>query len=231
MRNWTIFFQVRVAAGRNFQWQFFALDPCVFFWGYGGYAEATEGPSGVHRLRLHGGNYVEFPYTQATPPFAQQSTQKACSLKKQLQKMDSFLKFRFSKGTNAELKLRSTLQHRAGGVLKLENLTSRKNRNCQRLHRSWRFRDRRIFWWKTPCGQYLWDGTQNERDPPVWPKFMCEQLQLFTEIKYLASRKLWNLQTWKYQTQTLELCHLLASNSNIRIWIAPSIETSLDSNT
>ena len=29
----------------------------------------------------------------------------------------------------------------------------------------------------------------------VWPKFMCEQLQLFTEIKYLASRKLWNLQT------------------------------------
>ena len=36
---------------------------------------------------------------------------------------------------------------------------------------------------------------QNERSPPVWPKFMCEQLQLFTEIKYLASRKLWNLQT------------------------------------
>ena len=36
---------------------------------------------------------------------------------------------------------------------------------------------------------------QNERSPPVWSKFMCEQLQLFTEIKYLASRQLWNLQT------------------------------------
>ena len=29
------------------------------------------------------------------------------------------------------------------------------------------------------------------------------QLQLFTEMKYLASRQLWNLQTWKSQAQTL----------------------------
>ena len=50
-------------------------------------------------------------------------------------------------------------------------------------------------------------------------------------MKYLASRKLWNLQTWKYQTQTLELFHLFASNSEIGIWVAPSIEISLDSNT
>ena len=38
---------------------------------------------------------------------------------------------------------------------------------------------------------------QNERSPPVWPKFMCEQLHLFAEMKYLASRQLWNLQTLK----------------------------------
>ena len=38
---------------------------------------------------------------------------------------------------------------------------------------------------------------------------MCEQLQLFTEIKYLASRQFWNFQTWKYSTQTL--------------WVVPSI--------
>ena len=31
----------------------------------------------------------------------------------------------------------------------------------------------------------------------VWSKFMCEQLPLFTEINYLASRQLWNLQTLK----------------------------------
>ena len=29
---------------------------------------------------------------------------------------------------------------------------------------------------------------QNERSPRVWPKFMCEQLPLFTKMKYLASR-------------------------------------------
>ena len=33
------------------------------------------------------------------------------------------------------------------------------------------------------------------------------------------------------QTQTLELCHLLASNSEIEICVAPSVEISLDSNT
>ena len=60
---------------------------------------------------------------------------------------------------------------------------------------------------------------------------MCEQLQLLTETKYLASRQDWNFQTWKYQTQTFELCHLLASNSEIGIYVAPSIEISLDSNT
>ena len=37
--------------------------------------------------------------------------------------------------------------------------------------------------------------TQNERSSPVWPKFTCEQLQLFAEMKYLASTQNWNLQT------------------------------------
>ena len=45
---------------------------------------------------------------------------------------------------------------------------------------------------------------------------MCEQPQLFTEMRYLASRQNWNLQTWKYQTQTLELCHLARSKFRIR---------------
>ena len=37
---------------------------------------------------------------------------------------------------------------------------------------------------------------------------------------------------WKHQTQSLlELCHLLAWNSEIRMCVAPSIEISLDSNT
>ena len=31
----------------------------------------------------------------------------------------------------------------------------------------------------------------------VWWKFMCEQLPLFTEMKYLASRQNWNLQPLK----------------------------------
>ena len=65
----------------------------------------------------------------------------------------------------------------------------------------------------------------------VWPKFMCEKPELFHEIKYWASRQKWNLQTRKQQTQTLELYHLLASNSEIGICVAPSIEISLDSNT
>ena len=65
----------------------------------------------------------------------------------------------------------------------------------------------------------------------VWPKFMCEQPQIFHKMKYWASRQNWNLRTWKYQTQTLELCHLLASNSKIGICIAPFPEMSLDSNT
>ena len=36
---------------------------------------------------------------------------------------------------------------------------------------------------------------------------------------------------WKHQTQTLELCNVLASNSEMGICVAPSIEISLDSNT
>ena len=37
------------------------------------------------------------------------------------------------------------------------------------------------------------------RDLPqsVWPQFMSEQLRLFAEMKYLASRQLWNFQTLK----------------------------------
>ena len=51
--------------------------------------EATEGPSGVHRLRLRGGNYVEFPYTEATLPFCTNSLRGRCALKKiPLQKID-----------------------------------------------------------------------------------------------------------------------------------------------
>ena len=40
-------------------------------------------------------------------------------------------------------------------------------------------------------------GTPNERSPPVWPKFVCDQLQLFAKMKYLASRQLWDLQPLK----------------------------------
>ena len=42
----------------------------------------------------------------------------------------------------------------------------------------------------------------------VWTKFICEQLQSFTEMKYLASRQNWNFQTWKYRTR--------------KLWVVPS---------
>ena len=68
-------------------------------------------------------------------------------------------------------------------------------------------------------------GDPNERFPPVWPKFMCEQLQLFTEIKYSAGRKLWNLQTLKVPATKLLSCAIYLPHC-----VAPSIEISIDSN-
>ena len=70
-----------------------------------------EGPSGVHRLRLR--------------PLHKQPTRKVCSQKKsatedrfvEVRRIQQFLRFRFSKGTKAELKLLSTLQQSAGLVV------------------------------------------------------------------------------------------------------------------
>ena len=58
-----------------------------------------------------------------------------------------------------------------------------------------------------------------------------------TSCNYLPRWSIWPVgrfgiyRPWKHQTQSLDLCHLLASNSKIGICVAPSIEISLDSNT
>ena len=70
------------------------------------------------------------------------------------------------------------------------------------------------------------------RDLPQSGRRLC-----VTSCNYLPRWSIWPVgsfgiyRPWKHQTQTLELCHLLASNSEIRICVAPSIEISLDSNT
>ena len=67
---------------------------------------------------------MEFPYTEATPHFRTNSPRGGCALKKTAAdngfvkvRIQQFLKFRFSKGTNVELKMRSTLQQSAGLVV------------------------------------------------------------------------------------------------------------------
>ena len=69
---------------------------------------------------------MEFPYTEATQPFAQTAYAEGVLSKKKIaaedrfgevRRIHQFLWFRFSKGTNAELKLRSTLQQSAGLVV------------------------------------------------------------------------------------------------------------------
>ena len=123
----------------------------------------VEGPSGRHRqtyakATMWNGGYAPILHKQPTCKVCSQKTTAKDGFAEGF-RTQQFLKFRFSKGTNVELKLRSTLQPSAGLVVfytKLENLTLRKNPSCQRLHRNWRFRDRRIFCWKTPCGQCLW---------------------------------------------------------------------------
>ena len=70
--------------------------------------------------------YVEFSYTEATLAFCTNSLRGTCALKKtnaaedgyaEVRRIQQFLWFRFSKGTNVELKLRSTLQQSAGLVV------------------------------------------------------------------------------------------------------------------
>ena len=56
--------------------------PLCSFWGYGGYAQAMEGPSGVHRLRLRGGTMWSSPTRRLRNPLHKQPTRKVCSQKK-----------------------------------------------------------------------------------------------------------------------------------------------------
>ena len=219
------------------------LNPLCFFLGCGGYAEGYGRPRRLHRLRLRRGNYCGVLLRGGYATLLhKQPTWKVCSQKKAAQdafvegfRIQQFLKFRFFQRHQCwvEAAKHFATECRAGGALKLEKLTLRKSPSCQRLHRNWRFRDR-IFWWKTPCGQCIWNryGTRNERSPPVWPTFVC-----VTSCNYLPRWSIWPVgsfgiyRPWKRQTQTQELCHLLASNSEIGICVAPSIERSLDSNT
>ena len=102
-----------------------AQPRCVFFLEYGGYA--------TRRLRKAQADCIGYGYAEATMwssptrrvrnPLHKQPTWKVCSQKKaaedrfvEVRRTQQFLKFRFSKGTNAELKLRSTLQQSAGLV-------------------------------------------------------------------------------------------------------------------
>ena len=71
------------------------LTPVFFLEDTSSYAEATEGPSGVHRLRLLGGNYVEFPYTEAALPFCTNSLRGRCALKKKNAAEDRFVEVRW----------------------------------------------------------------------------------------------------------------------------------------
>ena len=70
------------------------------------------------------------------------------------------------------------------------------------------------------------------RDLPQSSRSFC-----VSSCNYLPRWGIWPVgsfgiyRPWKHQAQTLELCHLLASNSEIGICVAPSIEISLDSNT
>ena len=81
-------------------------------------ATATEGPSGLHRQ-----TYAKA--RRLRPPSAQTAYAEGVLSKKNAAedgfvegfRIQQFLKFRFSKGTNAELKLRSTLQQSAGLVV------------------------------------------------------------------------------------------------------------------
>ena len=125
----------------------------------------------------------------------------------------------------------ATSNWNARGVLKLEKLTLRKHPSCQRLHRNWvswshfLVEDRHVAnVFETDMELEMRDLLQSGR------KFVC-----VTSCNYLLRWSIWPVgsfgiyRPWKRQTQTQELCHLLASNSEIGICVAPSIERSLDS--
>ena len=190
--------------------------PLCFF-GIWGLRRGYARPRRLYRLRLHGGNYcgVLLRGGYATllhkqPPCSQKKKKTAEDGFAEGLRTQQFLKFRFSKGTNVELKLQSTLQPSAGLVVfytKLENLTLRKNPSCQRLHRNWRFRDRRIFCWKTPCGQCLWvaavDMKVKVRDLPQSGRSLCVSrcnCLLRSSTQPVESFGICRL--WRYQTQS-----------------------------
>ena len=97
----------------------------------------------------------------ATLPFCTNSLRGRCALNKktplkmgfaEVRRIQQFLWFRFSKGTNAELKLRVALCNTGLWCFKGEQVDVKKSQSCQRLNRNWRF-CHRIFWWKTPSRQ------------------------------------------------------------------------------
>ena len=196
-------------------------QPLCFLLGYGGYVEAMEGPRGLHR-QTHAKATMWRSATRRLTLLHKQRTWKVCSQKKTLLQRvlgpSSFWSFVFSKGTNAELNLRSTLQVVSKVVVPfLENqfhfieiykteCWSRVCRSIPIAHVSHQHNPRCVqpFCRNQQLGvhtHFVAAGDPNERSPPVWPKFMCEQLQLFTEIKYSASRKLGIYRLWKYQPQ------------------------------
>ena len=57
-------------------------QPLCFFWGCGGYAEATEGQSGLHWLRQRGENMWSSPTRRLRYPSAQTAYVKGVLSKK-----------------------------------------------------------------------------------------------------------------------------------------------------
>ena len=63
---------------------------------------------------------------------------------------------------------------------------------------------------QAPLKWRIWDTAKDRFlsfSSTVSTKCMCEQLPLFTEMKYLASRQNWNLQTWKTNSWVVPSTH------------------------
>ena len=100
-------------------------QPLCFFLGYGGYAEATEGCPDCIGYGYAEATMWSSPTRRLCYPSAQTAYVERVLSKKnaaedgyaEVRRIQQFSKFRFSKGTNVELKLRSTLQQSAGLVV------------------------------------------------------------------------------------------------------------------
>ena len=203
LANWT-----SAAAGRNSQWQIFALDRCVLrgIWGLrGGHAEATEGYADCigkpTRRQLRG--VVLGPTRRLCHTSAHFRLRGGCALKETLLKMDtqsfvgssSFWSFVFPKAPM---------------------LSWRCEALCNSVQGWWRCKGEQV-------------DVKKKLEVSWSSHFLVEGAMRPISLKWIWNSK-WNLQTWKHQAQTLELCHL-ASDSEMGICVAPSIEISLDSNT